>query len=522
MRVLAMCVANSARSQMAEGWLRALSVPSLEVWSAGSAPTSPRPEALAVMAEVGVDLRGHRSKTGAEVPVPDVVATLCAEEVCPVYPGDVERLDWGVPDPATVRGSLEERLDAFRAARDAIRAKVEAFLVARGLRHSFASARGDFLLDPTITFLNHGSFGATPRSVLEARHALAVRFEAEPVDYVRNVLPGAIRHAAERVAGWLGVPGDELGFVDNATAGTAMVLRSFDLGPGDVLLTTDHAYGAVRRLLDHVCDRTGARVHAVRVPFPVARAADVVQAVADDFPEGCKLAVFDHITSITGLVFPVAELVALCRERGVPTLIDGAHAPGQAVFDLAAIGADFWTGNLHKWAFAPKGCAVLHARPEWHDHVHPLAISHFYRQGFAKELDWQGTRDFATWLACEAGLDQAERWGGWDRIRVHNVDLRRAASDLLTRRLGLTDPIPAPMLAALQTFRHGPGTQAEADAISARLLRDHRIEAMFMAFGEDIWFRISPQLHNHLEQYERLASVLQGAGAGAGAAPGVG
>lgn len=508
MRVLAMCVANSARSQMAEGWLRALSVPSLEVWSAGSAPTSPRPEAVAVMAEVGIDLRGHRSKRADEVPRPDVVATLCAEEVCPSYPGQVERLDWALPDPAAVRGSSEERLDAFRAARDTLRTRVEGFLIERGLRHSFAGVRGDFLLDPTVTFLNHGSFGATPRSVMEARHQLSLAFEAEPVDYVRRVLPGALRHAAERVATWLGVPGDELGFVENATAGTAAVLRSLDLGPGDVILTTDHAYGAVRRLIDHVCERTGARAHVVHVPYPVARASDVVDAVASDFPERAKIAVFDHLTSITGLVFPVAELVALCRERGVPTLIDGAHAPGQAVFDLGAIGADFWTGNLHKWAFAPKGCAVLHVRRAWHDRIHPLAISHFYRQGFAAELDWQGTRDYATWLAAEAGFDQAERWGGWDRIRAANGDLRRAASAVITARLGLADPIPTPMLASLQTFRFGPGGQEDADRISRELLRDHRIQSMFMAFQGGVWFRISPQIHNHLEQYVRLAEAV--------------
>ncbi len=507
MRVLAMCVANSARSQMAEGWLRALSVPSVEVSSAGSSPTRVRPEAVAVMAEVGVDLRGQRSKSAAEVPVPDVVATLCAEEVCPLYPGNVERLSWATPDPAAVEGSWEERLGAFRRARDTIREEVEAFLVERGLRHSFAGARSSFVLDPSITFLNHGSFGATPREVLEARQRLSYEFEAEPVRYVRSVLPGAMRRAAERVASFLGVPEDELGFVDNATTGVAAVLRSLDFAPGDVILTTDHAYNAVRRILDHVCERTGAVTHVVPIPFPVAGPADIVEAVRASFPERVKLAVFDHLTSITALVFPIAELVALCRERGVPVLVDGAHAPGQLVLDVGALGADFWTGNLHKWAFAPKGCAVLHVRRAWHDRVHPLCISHGYKSGMAAEFDFQGTRDYSTFLASGAGLDFAEGHG-WDRIRAANVRLREEAAALIRRRLDLTDPEARPMLGSMQTFRLGPGTPADADARGRAMLAEHAIEATFMPFQGEVWLRISPQIHNDLDQYRRLVEVL--------------
>lgn len=527
MRVLTLCVANSARSQMAEGWLRALSRPSpsdalgarsleLEVYSAGSQPTRPRPEAIAVMREVGIDLGSHRSKSIRDVPVPDVVITLCDEEVCPNYPGDVERLLWPVEDPANARGDLDARLADFRRARDAIRAYVERFLEERGYRMRFGDdeTRARFRLRTDMTFLNHGSFGATPAVVLDAQRKLQDEMEAQPVAFMRSV-PARVRRVASTVASFLRADPQDLVFVDNASSGVTAVVRSLSLGPGDLLLTTDHAYGAVRRAMGHIALRTGCRVVEATVPFPIRGPHEVIDAVRDCLAglplDRVKLAVFDEITSITGLVFPVAALVALCRMHGIPTLIDGAHVPGHLPVDLSSLDADYWVGNGHKWLFTPKGCAVLHVRRERRAGLDPVVFSHGIGTSLSGAFDWQGTRDPSPWLAADAALAFVQSLGA-DRIRAHNVLLRESIGSLFCDRWGIALPAPPSMLAALLTLPvpiPTDGTQATADAISRHLWDDHRVEAMFMAFQGRVWFRASAQIYNRLYDYQRLIEVFR-------------
>ena len=217
-------------------------------------------------------------------------------------------------------------------------------------------------------------------------------------------------------------------------------------------MTTDHEYGAVTRSLQQLSDRFGVRNHRIRVPFPLQGTQDVLQAVRDQWPqERVRLAIFDHITSATGLVWPVAQLTELAHEHGAQVLIDGAHAPGQVPLDLGSLGADYWVGNCHKWLFAPKGCAVLSVARERRAALHPLVVSHGYGQGLTEEFDWVGTRDPTPWLAAEAALDFVRQQGGLDRIRAHNVALRRSGAQILEREVGLGASAPPSMLAALET-----------------------------------------------------------------------
>jgi len=510
MRMLVMCVANSARSQMAEGWVRALATDAVEVHSAGSHPTKPRPEAIAVMAEVGIDLSGHRSKRAADLPRPHLVATLCAEEVCPVYPGGVEHISWATEDPASDTGTMAERLARFRIARDHIGDVVADFLRQRGLARRFGAAvRDQFALDPDIAFLNHGSFGATPRSVLAAQAEWIAQLEAAPVRFMLRQ-PERVQAVTARLAALLGCAAPHLTMVANASTAVAAVLRSQDLGPGDTIVTTTHAYEAVNRLLAFVAARSGARVVAIPIPFPLADPDEVVAAVAAGWPDGAKLAVFDHITSGTGLHLPIAQLVALSRARGVPVFVDAAHAPGHTPVNLRALGADYWTGNIHKWLFAPKGCAVLYARPEHHDTLHPLVISLGHGQGLQSAFGWQGTRDPSPWLAAGAALDFAEAHG-LDAIRAHNALLRQSAGERVAAALGADPMAPSSMLRALQTIPLPatlPGTRAAADDISRRLHDEHRVEAMVLPFDDRLWLRISAQIYNTLGDYDRLIAGL--------------
>src|SRR5882762_5328422 len=238
-----------------------------------------------------------------------------------------------------------------------------------------AAARREFLLESGTAFLNHGSFGAAPRSVLEAAESWRRRMEANPDLFLREILPGALRAGAAQVAQFIRAKPDDVVFIDNATAGMNAVLRALQFDANDEILATTHTYGAVRQAIRYVCDRTGARLVEAEVSLPVTGESSLV--------------------SPTGLIFPVAELAALARARGAQVLIDGAHGPGQLELDVPALGADWYVGNCHKWLFAPRSCAFLWCRDDSKRDLHPLAISHHYGEGFTAEFDWTGTRDFS-------------------------------------------------------------------------------------------------------------------------------
>lgn len=505
MRVLAVDDANDARSQIAEGWARALSAPGVEAYSAGLAPRRLRPEVVAVMREVGIDVSSQVSKPLGGLPAPDVVVDL-GDEPAPVQLG-TRRVVWSTPDPCGVTTS--DPLAPFRVARDEIGARIAAFLAQEGHAVQFGEAvRGEFLLQPGIAFLNHGSFGATPRSVLAAQTALREELESQPVRFMLGVGP-RIRRAAGAVAAVLRANPDGVVFVDNASMGTNTVLRSFDWSPSDVIVTTNQAYGAVEKSLGYLHDRYGVQIRRIVVPYPVRGPGDVVQAVRDQWPaERVKLAVFDHITSATGAVWPVAELTELAHEQGAQVLIDGAHAPGQVPLDLTALGADYWVGNCHKWLFAPKGCAVLYVAREHRAALHPLVISHGYGGGLTEEFDWTGTKDPTPWLSVEAALDFVQRQGGHDRIRAHNVALRAAGARTLEREVGLMEAAPATMLAALETRPLPNKLGTDHLLLSRRMWEEHGVEAVVVPFDGRLWVRISAQIYNTPDDYERLAAAL--------------
>ena len=261
----------------------------------------------------------------------------------------------------------------------------------RVMSHFGPHLRDQFLLDPDLRFLNHGSFGATPKSVLEAQTYWRGELERNPVAFIVDRLPTLQRAAAERLGHFLGTSGDCIGFVENATTAVNAVIRSLDLGPGDEIITLSHVYGAVHNALRFVCRRTGARLRVLDLPFPIEDEEQVLDVLASGLTDGVKFAVLDHITSATGLVLPIQRMVDLCKNRGVLVMVDGAHAPGHVALNLDELGADWYTGNAHKWLFAPKGSAFLYAAPSVQSVTHPTVISHPYEQGFVQEFDYTGT-----------------------------------------------------------------------------------------------------------------------------------
>ncbi len=368
----------------------------------------------------------------------------------------------------------------------------------------------DFALMPGIDFLNNGSFGATPRVVTAAQDRLRERLEAQPVAFFVDELDGLLDAALERIAPLVGAPPDTLAFVDNATAGMMVLLESAPLAAGDVVLLTDHVYGAVRHAAHHVARRAGATVVEVAVPFPLDDPAQVVEAVRRAWPDRVKLAVFDHITSPTGLLLPIRELVELAHANGARVVVDGAHVPGHVGVDLASLGADGWVGNLHKWLFAPKSAAILHVPRQHQAGLHASVVSHGYGGGMRAELHWLGTRDPSALLAAPAGLAYAESLG-IEQINAWQRTLREEAATLLTDAWGTRRPAPASMLGALATLElpfHADGTPLVANSLRRRLWQEHRIEVPIIPFGGRCWLRISAHVFNQLSDFERLASVV--------------
>jgi len=372
-----------------------------------------------------------------------------------------------------------------------------------------ARIRGEWMLEPRIHFLNHGSFGATPRRVLAAAAAWQERAEAQPIRFMTRELPPLLRGAASELAVFVGAQPDNLVFVDNATSGINAVLRSLELKRGDRVVTTTHVYAAVRNALAYVCERAGARLVEVEIPFPVENLTDPLEALDRALRPGARLAVLDHVTSATALVLPIDEMVDLCRDHGVPVLVDGAHAPGMLDLNLEQLGADWYTGNAHKWMFAAKGCAFLWASPERWQTLKPLTISHV-TEGIGA-FDWPGTRDFSNWLSVTEALAFYEELGE-DDVRTHNRELVIWAGKMLAEAWHTTLPCPESMIGSMISLESPldmPPTKEAADQLHDRLWDEFRVEVPVYSFGGRTWIRISAQVYNQKYQYQVLAEALK-------------
>ncbi len=373
-----------------------------------------------------------------------------------------------------------------------------------------AAIRPEWLLDPDVAFLNHGSFGATPRRVLAAQDRWRAEMEREPVRFMYEVAGDGLRAAAGAVADFVGADAAGLVFTTNATEAVNAVVRSLDFAPGDEIVTTDQAYPGVRNTLDYICRRSGARLVAAALPFPVESDDQMVAAVGAAIGPRTRLAVLDHVASHGAVVMPIARLIALCREHGVPVLVDGAHAPGMLDLDIAALDPDWYVGNAHKWLYAPKGCGLLWARAERRADLHPAVISNQLDQGYTAEFDWTGTRDPSAWLAVTEALDFF-RDLGVDAARRYMRALAEEAAILLVERWGTRRGAPPAMtgaMVAVQVPGAPEATRESAYALHERLQNDHRVQAPILAIGGALWVRVSAQVYNDMDDYQRLADAL--------------
>lgn len=383
------------------------------------------------------------------------------------------------------------------------------------------AVRSEWLLDPDVTYLNHGTVGVPPRRVFEAQEAIRREVERQPAGFLLRELseiavgspraePPRLRVAAERVARFLGAEGKDLVFVDNATTGINAVLRSFAFHPGDEIVISDHAYGAIRNVAGFRAAETGAIVRDVVLPGPPFDADRIEEAYAAALTPRARLLIVDHIAPMSALIVPAGPIVARARERGIAVLVDGAHAPGAIPLDLPALGADWYAANLHKWAFAPRSCGVLWAAPGRQACLHPPVISWGLGQSFTAEFDWVGTRDPSAWLAAPVALDYLEALGV-DDVRAYDAALARRAASLLTSEWGTERPAPDSLIGTMATVPLPDslgGSPDDAARVRDRLLFEHRIEVQVHAWRERLWTRVSTQVYNDEDDLERLARAV--------------
>jgi isopenicillin-N epimerase len=372
-----------------------------------------------------------------------------------------------------------------------------------------AAIRHEWGLDPDFLTVNHGSYGATPLVVRAEQDRWRQRMEAQPTRFFSLELPGALRQAAAVLAGFLNVDAGDVAFIPNATTGANAVLRSMGFASGDEVLHVSHVYNAVRNTIGYVAGLTGARAVEVELPFPRPEPAAIVKNIERAISRRTRIAVIDHITSPSGLVLPVHEIVRLCHAAGVPVLIDGAHGAGQVALDLRALDADWYVGTCHKWLCAPKGCGFLYARADRRADLHPVTISHGYGQGFTSEFDWTGTIDPSAYLSLPSSIAFFERLGG-AALRERNRQLAAEAATLVADALRTEVGVLPEMAGSMGLIRLPLGlAPTRPEALRVRqVLQAVGTDALVQPLPGALWLRLSAYAYNELGDYERLAELL--------------
>jgi len=375
------------------------------------------------------------------------------------------------------------------------------------------SLRRQFLLDPKVTFLNHGSFGATPKLVFREYQRWQRELERQPVEFLGRRHNDLMKTARGALAAYLGTSNGNVIYSQNVTIALNIVARSLELGHGDEVLSTDHEYGALDRTWRFLSKERGFTYINQPIPVPLTTSADFVEAFWHGVTSRTRVIFLSHITSPTALIFPVEQVVRRAREAGILTIVDGAHAPGQIPLALDALGADFYGGNLHKWLCAPKGAGFLYARPEVQHLLKPLVVSWGYESempsgsNFIDHHEWWGTRDLSAFLTVPAAIEFQEK-NHWDEIRIACHALAAESQGRICHLTGL-----APLHSNAENwFRQMFTAPLPADtdilALKARLYDEYRIEVPLIAWKDHKLIRVSIQAYNSRRDIDHLVRAL--------------
>jgi isopenicillin-N epimerase len=377
-----------------------------------------------------------------------------------------------------------------------------------------AEAGRHFLVRRDITFLNHGSYGACPAPVFEVYQRWQRELQSQPVEFLGRRLTGLLAEARAHLVAYVGTQADNLVFVPNTTTGVNIIARSVPLAAGDEVLGTDHEYGAVERTWRYICDQRGAEYKRQPIALPVtSREAFVDQLWQEGVTARTRVLVVSHITSPTALIFPVAEVIRRARERGIVTVVDGAHAPSQLDLDLDSLGADFYVGNCHKWLCAPDGAAFLYVRPEHHTQLQPLVVSWGYdpdqpsAQPLQDYFGWVGTDDPSAYLSVPAAIAfQAEH--DWPRVRAACHALAAQARERIAALTGLPQVCSDEWFGQMCVARLPLAEGVTREEVHRRLWDEFQVEVPITDWGGERFVRVSIQAYNSPRDVDRLLDAL--------------
>ncbi len=376
--------------------------------------------------------------------------------------------------------------------------------------------KSHFLLDPDIIFLNHGSFGATPRPVFDAYQAWQLQMERQPVQFIIGDLPEHFAHARRALGRYLNTGPDDVVYIPNATFGLNVIARSLDLQPGDEVLTSDHEYGACDNVWRFLARKKGFTYRKQPVLLPATTAEAILEQFWQGVTPQTRVIFISHIASPTALCFPVAAICRRARAAGILTVIDGAHAPGQIPLDLPATAADFYFGNAHKWMCSPKGAAFLYARPERQALLEPLVVGWgwgedrtlTYGSNFLDYQQWLGTNDVSAYLAVPAAIAFQEEHN-WTAVRAKCHALLAQAMDALCHLTGLPPMYPDDAGFYHQMAAIPLPPLAGREAFKAQLYSRYRIEVPLVEWNGRFFIRISVQGYNSQADLDTLIHALQ-------------
>jgi isopenicillin-N epimerase len=367
-----------------------------------------------------------------------------------------------------------------------------------------------FLLDPSVTFFNHGSFGACPRPIFEEYQRWQLELERQPVEFMARRFPELMQTSRTALAEFIGCAADEVVYVPNATTAGNIVARSLEFEPGDEILTTDLEYGAMDRMWMSIAGESGATYRRVRMELPVTTAEAFIDRIWSEVKPSTRLIFLSHITSSTGLVLPIEQLITRALEAHIPVFIDGAHVPGQLDLDLAELGVDFYTGNCHKWLMTPKGSAFLYVRREWQHIIKPLVVSwgnsSVEDSPFIQENEYQGTSDPAAFLTVPAAIDFINGHD-WPRLRRACRERAQEIRRLFAEVFGGSPLAPADSAWYAQLVAHevtGPG----GPLLQSELYQRHKVEIPVSEQNGKWYIRASVQVYNDDTDIQKLADAL--------------
>ena len=379
-------------------------------------------------------------------------------------------------------------------------------------------------LDANTVFLNHGSFGACPKEILDFQTQLRQKLERDPVKFMETEARELWSEALNVLSDFINANPDGLAFVTNATSGVNTVLKSLDLQPGDEILVPDHSYQACRNSVDFVTEKSGAKTIVVPLPFPIESNQQIIDTILSHTTSNTRLALIDTVTSPTGLLMPFEALTKEIQDRGIDVLLDAAHGPGMVPLNFEKLNPAYATGNAHKWLCTPKGSAFLYVREDRREQIRPLCISHgasvpgTTNEKFRFEFDWPGTQDVTPWLCIPKSIEYVGSMldGGWPAIMKQNSQMAITGRKLILEVLGTPNPSPDSMIVGLAAvLLPGRGTLTasalEPDPLHTKLYENYKIQVPVFGWPhhDRRYLRIASYLYNSIEEYEYLAEVLK-------------